>query len=82
MIDEKETGNGHGSDLNCSIRIKTEGTDNDEGAVLLDGGSGGVSVGEETSAERSRIMYKRRKRRKLSNPDEKTMTEFSDKVLK
>ncbi|CAH1421812.1 unnamed protein product [Lactuca virosa] len=80
MVDEKETGNGHCSDLNCSIRIKTEGTDNDEGAVLLDGGSGGVSVGEETSAERSRIMYKRKKRRKLSSPDEKTMIEFSDKI--
>ena len=82
MVDESEARNGHGYDLNCSMGPTTEGTDNDEGGLLLDGSSGGVSFGEGTSAEKSKIIYKRRKRRKMSSSDEKTMTEFSDKVLK
>ncbi|KAI3761866.1 hypothetical protein L1987_52288 [Smallanthus sonchifolius] len=58
-VDEKETTNDHGNDLNCSIETKTEAENDDSGALLLDG----------TSAEGLRI-YKR-KRRKMTNSDDK-----------
>lgn len=81
IVDDAETTNGHGCDLNCSLAAKTESIVCDKVGFLLDGGSGSVSFGEGTSAEGLRI-YKRRKRRKMSNPDEMTNTNsgFCDKI--
>ncbi|KVG94851.1 PHD finger protein EHD3 [Cynara cardunculus var. scolymus] len=77
MVDERETTNGHGCDLNCSMGPTTGATN--KGGLLLDGNSGGFSFGEGTSAEGLRI-YKRRKRRKMSNSDEMTKSIFNDKI--
>ncbi|KAL8199513.1 hypothetical protein R6Q57_013081 [Mikania cordata] len=79
MVDEKETTNGHGFDLNCSIGLKIEAEDSGKGRLLLDGSNGGVSFGDGNSAERFRI-YTRRKRKSTSYSDEITKVEFDDKV--
>ncbi|KAD6796092.1 hypothetical protein R6Q59_020020 [Mikania micrantha] len=79
MVDEKETTNGHGFDLNCSIGLKIEAEDNGKGRLLLDGSNGGVSFGDGNSAERFRI-YTRRKRKSTSYSDEITKVEFDDKI--
>lgn len=62
IVDQKDTTNGHGYDLNCSMKFKTEAENNYKDELRI---------------------YKRKKRRKMSNcdSDEMKKIEFDDKVL-
>ncbi|KAL8251393.1 hypothetical protein R6Q59_035086 [Mikania micrantha] len=78
MVDvDKEITGVHGWDSNCSMEPKA--VDSDKNWLLLDGSSGGATFGEGTSTTGFRI-YKRTKRRKMSDSDEMTNNGFHDKI--